>query len=104
MLEDVSTGFSQALLTLVLLPFQAWQMVHAIGLTLVRLVWTQRRLLEWETAANQAARAAGRLREGVGSFYREMASSPLAALGLLALVRLVRPDALPLALDRKSVV
>ena len=39
-------------------------MVHAIALTLVRLVVTQRRLLDWETAAAQAARAAGLLRGG----------------------------------------
>ena len=34
-----------------LLAYHAFDTVHAIGLTLVRLVVTKRRLLEWETAA-----------------------------------------------------
>jgi cyclic beta-1,2-glucan synthetase len=98
LVEELSTAFAQALLTLVFLPFHAWEMVHAIALTLVRVVITQRRLLEWETAATQAARAAGLLREGVRSFFVEMAASPIAALGLLALIGAARPGALPLAL------
>jgi len=98
LVEDLSTAFAQALLTLVFLPFHAWEMVHAIALTLVRLVITQRRLLEWETAAAQAARAAGLLQEGIRSFFVEMASSPIAALGLLAAISAARPGALPLAL------
>ncbi len=98
LVEDLSTAFGQALLTLVFLPFHAWEMVHAIALTLVRLVITQRRLLDWETAAAQAARAAGLLREGIRSFFVEMAASPIAALGLLALTSAARPGALPLAL------
>ena len=97
-LEDLSTAFAQALLTLVFLPFHAWEMVHAIGLTLVRLAFTQRRLLDWETAAAQAARATGLLNKGVRSFVVEMAASPLAALGLLALTATVRPGALLVAL------
>ncbi len=95
--EDVSTAFAQSLLTLAFLPFVAWQMVHAIGLTLVRLVITQRRLLEWETAATQAARAAGLLKAGIRSFFLEMAASPIAALGILILVTSARSAVLPLA-------
>ena len=95
---DLSTAFAQAFLSLVFLPFHAWVMVHAITLTLVRVGITQRRLLEWETAAAQGARAAGLLRAGVRPFFVEMAASPLAALALLALVVAARPGALPLAL------
>lgn len=97
-LEDLSTAFAQALLTLVFLPYHAWEMVHAIGLTLVRLVVTQRRLLDWETAATQAARATGLLNKGVRAFVVEMAASPLAALGLLVLVSTLRPAAFFLSL------
>ncbi|MBK8595096.1 MAG: carbohydrate-binding protein [Holophagales bacterium] len=97
-LEDLSTAFAQALLTLVFLPYHAWEMVHAIGLTLVRLVVTQRRLLDWETAAAQAARATGLLNKGVRAFVVEMAASPLAALGLLVLVSTLRPAAFFLSL------
>ena len=96
--EDLSTAFAQALLTLVFLPFRAWEMVHAIALTLVRLGITHRRLLEWETAASQAGRAAGLLRRGMRSFFVEMAASPIAALALLALVGVTRSGELPLVL------
>ncbi|MBZ0089884.1 MAG: carbohydrate-binding protein, partial [Thermoanaerobaculia bacterium] len=96
--EDLSTAFAQALLSLVFLPFHAWVMVHAIALTLVRVGITGRRLLEWETAAAQGARAAGQLRAGVRPFFVAMAASPIAALLLLALVVAARPGTLPLAL------
>ena len=96
--EDLFTAFGQALLTLVFLPFHAWQMVHAIALTLVRLVLTQRRLLEWETAASQTARAASLLHAGMRSFFVAMAASPTVALALAALVGALRPGALALAL------
>ncbi len=96
-MEDLSTASAQAFLTLVFLPYHAWEMLHAIALTLVRLVITQRRLLDWETAATQAARAAGLLREGLRSFLVAMAASPLTALVLAILVVQVRPDALTLA-------
>ncbi len=96
--EDLSTAFGQALLTLVFLPFHAWESVHAIALTLVRLVITRHHLLDWETAAAQVARVAGLLREGIRPFFVEMAASPIAALALLALTIAARPEALPLAL------
>jgi cyclic beta-1,2-glucan synthetase len=74
-------------------------MLHAIGLTLVRLVITQRRLLEWETAAAATARAAGLVqRSGAWTFVYEMVSSPLTALALTAAVAAARPSALAIAL------
>src|SRR5262249_21034153 len=57
--RDTATGLAQILLSLTFLVFHAFDTVHAIGVTLVRLVITKRRLLEWETAASAAARAAG---------------------------------------------
>ena len=57
--HDASTAVAQILLSLTLLAFHAFDALHAISLTLVRLVVTKRRLLEWETAATTAARAAG---------------------------------------------
>ena len=54
--EDASTAVAQVALQLTFLANQACEMVHAIVLTLVRLGVTQRRLLEWETAAASAAR------------------------------------------------
>ena len=58
MWEELRTALAQVALQLTFLAYQAYEMVHAIGLTLVRLAVTQRRLLEWETAA-AAARAHG---------------------------------------------
>ncbi len=103
LLEELGTAAAQALLTLVFLPFRAWEMAHAIALTLVRILFTQRRLLEWETAAAQGVRAAGQMRTGMRSFFVEMAASPIAALALLTLVGAVRPDAVPLALPLLAV-
>jgi cyclic beta-1,2-glucan synthetase len=97
-LESLGAACAQAFLTLAFLPFHAWEMVHAIGLTLVRLAFTRRRLLDWETAAAQAARSAGLLRGGVRSFLWEMSASPIAALALAALVAAARPGALPVTL------
>ena len=69
--------------------------MHAIGLTLVRLAVTKRRLLEWETAAASAER--GRERNSAQAFVIAMIASPLAALVGLVLVVLARPAALATA-------
>ena len=94
--EDANTALAQTGLQLTFLASQAWERVHAIGLTLVRLAATQRRLLEWETAAASAER--GRHREGARAFVRAMIASPIIALLGLVLVALARPGALPAAL------
>src|SRR4029453_4347895 len=65
--EDLQVALARWMLDLLLLAYRAWEMVHAIGLTLVRLFITQRRLLEWETAAPTSARPAGvTVAEGAG--------------------------------------
>jgi cyclic beta-1,2-glucan synthetase len=94
MWEELKTALGQVALQLTFVAYQGHQMVNAIGLTLVRLTLTQRRLLEWETAA-AAARADG---AGPRLFLREMKASPaIAAIGL-ALILLLRPSALSAAL------
>ncbi|MBP2648302.1 MAG: glycosyltransferase 36, partial [Gemmatimonadetes bacterium] len=96
--EDVQAAGAQVLLLLTFLAYHAWEMVHAIALTLVRLLFTQRRLLEWETAAAAAARAAGiSARSGALLFLAEMAASPLIALVVFVLIAGARPSALPVA-------
>ena len=83
--DDIQTAAAQALLSLMLLPFHAWEMVRAIILTLARLAVTHRRLLEWETASSVAAASAGlRGRAALRVFLVEMASSPLVALLAIA--------------------
>ena len=96
--EDASTAGAQTLLQITFLAYQAYKMAHAIGLTLVRLVITQRRLLEWETAAATTARAAGlSARAGALLFLTGMAASPFIAAVFLALIAAVQPGSLPVA-------
>jgi len=94
--EDANTALAQTGLQLTFLASQAWESGHAIGLTLVRLGATQRRMLEWETAAARAER--GHDRNGARAFVMEMIASPVIALLGLALVVIARPFALVAAL------
>ena len=96
--EDAGTAGAQTLLQITFLAYQAYKMAHAIGLTLVRLVFTQRRLLQWETAAADTARAAGlSARAGALLFLTGMAASPFVAAILLALILAARPSSLAVA-------
>src|SRR5258705_12270391 len=70
-------------------------MLHAIIVTLVRLGITKHRLLEWGAAAGSDDRGGP---PQLGVFAKEMIASPLIAAGSLALVVLLRPHALPVAL------
>ena len=63
---DTAIALAQVFLSLTFLAFHAFDTAHAIGVTLVRLAVTRRRLLEWETAATAAARAAGSSDRGCG--------------------------------------
>ncbi|HEV8241785.1 MAG TPA: glucoamylase family protein [Thermoanaerobaculia bacterium] len=92
--REIETALARAGLQLAFLASEAAQMAHAIGLTLVRMLVTQRRLLEWETAAATAARTR---RRGLRTFARAMIASPAAALLGLVLVASARPAALPFA-------
>ncbi len=84
--EDTLTGLAQVLLSLTFLAYHAWETMHAIGLTLIRLGVTKRRLLEWETAAAAAAKATGLVgRKGLTQFVTDMIASPVIA-GAVAVV------------------
>jgi cyclic beta-1,2-glucan synthetase len=93
---DLATTLAQAALSLTFLAYHAWDTVHAIGLTLIRLAITKRRLLEWETAAASARAARSR---GLLHVARRMIASPvvagLAALAVAASHRHSWPAALP---------
>ena len=93
-IEDLQVSAVRAGLQLTFMAHEATERLHAIGTTLIRLGVTQRRLLEWETAASSAARGGPvRLR----AFARGMAASPSLALVTLAAVTAVRPEALGVA-------
>lgn len=84
---DVATMVVQTILNLTFLAYYAYQTIDAILLTLVRLAFTKRRLLEWETAAAAAARAAGlQGRRGREHFAASMIVSPVLAGGVAPLV------------------
>ena len=96
---EIKSAGAQVLLEIMLLAYHAYEMLHAIVLTLVRMVITQRRLLEWETAAATAARSTGLLaRRGPRVFVAEMWAGPAAALVVSLGVLPLRASALPLAL------
>jgi cyclic beta-1,2-glucan synthetase len=96
--EDLWMAAGQVLLSVAFLPYHAYLMLDAIVVTLIRLAFTRRRLLEWETAAAVGVRLAG-----VGGavelrrFLAEMASSPAIALTIGAAILATRPAALPAA-------
>jgi len=96
---ELQTAAAHASLQTTLLAYHAGEMLHAIALTLARMVFTQRRLLEWETAAATAMRATGmRSPRGPGRFYLEMWTGPAVALLAALATSLLRIDALPIAM------
>ena len=93
--EDLNTDVARASLQLTFLANQAYEMLHAITVTLVRLAITKHRLLEWETAAASAHRGGPpRLSVFVKEHDREPARSRSAAWPWSSCVR---PHALPAA-------
>ncbi len=96
--DDLEAAGAQVLLFITFLAYHAYEMVHAIALTLVRLIVTQRRLLEWETAAASAARATGLGGRGTALlFFGAMSASPAVAFVVGVLLAGGRPGALPAA-------
>ncbi|HVR72264.1 MAG TPA: DUF3131 domain-containing protein, partial [Vicinamibacteria bacterium] len=93
--EEAKAALARAALQLTFLAYHASAMLHAITLTLVRLVVTQRGLLEWETAAATSARSAGlAARNGSRVFLAEMVASPALAFAAAVVVTAARPSAL----------
>ena len=90
--EDGKTALAHLTLELTFLANDAFEMAHAIVVTLFRLVFTQRRLLEWKTAASSTASTNG---NGRRSFLVEMVASPvIAGLSLSIVVLASRPAGL----------
>jgi cyclic beta-1,2-glucan synthetase len=91
---DLSLAFSQIVLTITCLAYQAWLMADAILRTLVRMFITRRNLLEWVTAA-QAKHAADLEISGI---FKQMIGGVMLAFAALAVVVYRWPHAAPLAL------
>jgi cyclic beta-1,2-glucan synthetase len=86
------TASINVLFTLIFLPHQTLLALDAVGRTLIRRFVTQRRLLEWETAAE--AELARRRRGPVDIYLTWM---PVLAIGLGAIVWEFRPRVVPAA-------
>ncbi len=93
--EDMEADLARVALQLTFLAHQAWDMLHAVVVTLSRLLRGQGRLLQWETAAAVAQRHGSLTAQ---QFYQAMRASPMIAGGALLLVAAARPAALPVAL------
>jgi len=94
-LEDLQTDLARVSVQLTFVAYQAYDMAHAVGLTLIRLTTGAGGMLEWETAAAVAQRTR---RLDISGFYRAMRSSPAIAIAALLIVALGRPSALPVAI------
>ena len=94
--EDLEADLARVALHLTFLAHQAWDMLHAVGVTLTRLLRGSGRLLQWETAAAVAQRH-GSLK--AAEFYHAMRASPMIAAATLLLVIAARPAALPIAIQ-----
>jgi len=88
-----SRQLGQALLTFVFLPYDARISLDAIVRTLLRLLITRKRLLEWRTASD----AERLVRGGPLAFYATMWSAPAVAVACGLSLALVHPSALPTA-------
>ena len=90
---SVGRQLGQVLLTLAFLPYDAFISLDAIGRTLVRLLLTHKRLLEWQTSSD----AERTTRTGPAGFYATMWIAPVVALAGGSFLALMQPSELPLA-------
>src|SRR5690606_29275063 len=84
----------QVLLSLAFLPYDAFVSVDAVGRTLLRLLVTRRRLLEWQTSHDTERTS----RSTPGSFFSAMWIAPAVAVGAGLGVAWLQPSQLPLVL------
>src|ERR1035437_4870269 len=89
---SVGRQLGQALLTLVFLPYDAFISLDAISRTLVRLVFTHKRLLEWQTASDAERTALS----GPAGFYATMWIAPVVTLACGSFLALTQPSQLSL--------
>jgi len=96
--RDATVAVAQILLGVTFLAFHAFDTAHAIGVTLIRLLLTRRRLLEWETAATATAKAAALTgRKALQRFTSEMVSSPITAGVVGVIIVALERTSLPIA-------
>ena len=92
-LSTLGRSVCQLLFTLAVLPYEAYIHLDAIVRTGVRVLWTRRRLLEWQTSSEAEQTA----RDGLWSFLRSMWMAPAAAAVILVLLVVSHRPSLPVA-------
>jgi cyclic beta-1,2-glucan synthetase len=90
-LDDFRYAVARSVLQIVFLASEAYERLHAIGLTLARLGFTHSRLLEWETAETTAHRTRP---AGLRTFAVRMIASPAIACAAVTGVAVANPAAL----------
>ncbi|HUY93062.1 MAG TPA: glucoamylase family protein [Pirellulales bacterium] len=93
MASSLGKQAAQFLFLLVFLPYDAYVSFDAIVRTLVRVLWTKKKLLEWKTASSSERGAPVDL----AAFFRSMWFAPVIAGGALAAI-LFRAERLPVVL------
>ncbi len=78
-LQTLRRSLAHGMFVCVFLPYEAFISADAIVRTLVRMIWTKRRLLEWKTASDSERGADGNLDET----FRSMVFAPALAAGAL---------------------
>ncbi len=81
-MQSLRQAFFQNALSLIFLPFEAAVCADAIVRTLIRMLWTKRKLLEWKTSS-EAQRGS---RFDLLHMIRRMAIAPVVALASLILI------------------
>src|SRR5262249_39406539 len=97
-LDDLRTALARACLQVMFLAYQAWQMVHAIAITIVRVAVTHRKMLEWQTAASTANAWNISTISNARIFVDQMLAGPLLAALALGGIIVSRPRALAAAI------
>ncbi len=94
---DAATVLAQISLSLTFVAFQAFDTVHAIVVTLIRVAVTKRRLLEWETATSQLSRTRIAGASGLNRFSTAMMASPLISVAVAVAILASHRSSLQLA-------
>jgi len=89
-----SRHLGQLFLTLSFLPYDAFISLDAIARTLLRLLVTHKRLLEWQTSSESERK----MRADLTGFYATMWISPVVSLVTGSFLAFMNPAQLPLAL------
>lgn len=84
---------AQVLCALVFLPYEAYISLDAIGRTLLRMFWTKKKLLEWQTSSDVQKSA----RVDLLDFFQAMWIGPVLAVATFAFLLIYQVGLLPVA-------